>query len=290
MSIICNISYLKKTSKKLLTFCVIATFVSILIVLLLNKPITTIDAEKELAKSSKLFLTFIRKDLTSNDRKALARTPLVIYDDPNDPVYLKTLVSDIRKIEDNSANEILENRTPFVTIKFDEHKNIDNTDERNAIKAIEVLENNQYKRARTQYDYITRLLKISLLHSLNSHDKYLDQTMEYRDNLIIDETILKNISIEEIDKEPRYSHGLFRSLFRQKILINSIQNIEQKPRSFHPLLFVDVEFAINRLNNKVDGVVLIKSLDNQLQHKIMLNDIQFFLENSYIEFSNAIEW
>ncbi len=85
----------------------------------LIKPISTINAEHKLSTTSSLFLTFIRKDLTSNERIIFERYP-VVYHNLNHENYTSS----------NDATDIFDQRRPILTIQYDDIGNIANINEK----------------------------------------------------------------------------------------------------------------------------------------------------------------
>ncbi len=160
------------------------------------------------------------------------------------------------------------------------------------MEANELLSNVNYLQKRAQFLHCISYLKLSLMPLIDSIDQHIEYPINFiTDQHSTDKIVFKNIRIEKLDREATFSHGFIKSSTHQTFTIGSKQETNHDNFTFYkPILLIEAIFTVNRFNDSVSTAVKIKSLENQLLYRTELRDIQYFLENSHVEFSNAPEW
>ena len=107
-------------------------------------------------------------------------------------------------------------------------------------------------------------------------------------------SVLEKIPLDQIRFEPIFTkiatikHSLLSATLQENFIV-LIENAQlDDATSSQPIALMEVKFHASRWNNRLSLTISLNNMENNLMYQSHIKDIQFFLENSYLEFSNPV--
>lgn len=244
--------------------------------------------DENIENSKQLLLTYLLKDLCTSKRMEFRHNPIVY--DYSYPISFK---EDIEKYFpegtstifipiDKNELSIIEERKPILTVEPYR------VDESKTAQANNMIQNPRYYKTWQEYQIAINMMKILLKNQSIQQDWNNFSSRNYPQDFI------STFTLDQIRFEPIFTkiatikHSLLSATLQENFIV-LIENAQlDDATSSQPIALMEVKFHASRWNNRLSLTISLNNMENNLMYQSHIKDIQFFLENSYLEFSNPV--
>lgn len=246
--------------------------------------------DENIENSKRLLLTYLIKDLCTNERMEFRQNPIAY-----DYSYSISFKEDIEKYRpegtstifipfDKEELSIQEEREPILEVEPYR------VDESKTAQANNMIQNPRYYKTWQEYQIAINMMKILLKNQSLQQDWKNISSSDYPQDF------MSTFTLHQIRFEPVFSkiatikHSLLSATLQENFIV-FIENTQlDDAADSQPIALMEVKFHASRWNNRLSLTISLNNMENNLMYQSHIKDIQFFLENSHLEFSNPVNW